>query len=98
MSAKRPATNQKATSHDGASRPRNDRSSTPSCAWQQTLLTAIAGDGQKTDRASNAINAAAARRRLLSIDIEPFSDHAQGCDDVIAVERGCDLVCVGACG
>src|SRR5258708_39156343 len=72
-----PARHQKATSHDGASRPRKERLSTLRIAWQQTSLTAITGAGQNTESASSAKNAAVATPRLVSIYIEPFYDQAQ---------------------
>src|SRR5436190_17709268 len=94
-SARSPAMHQKTTSHDGASRPRKERSSTVKCAWQQIVLTAVTGDGQKTDRISSATNAAEASPRLASIDIEPFSDHLKLIDMPIAAQRHLDLFRVG---
>src|SRR5712671_904090 len=87
---------QKATSQAGASRPRKERLSTVRWAWQQTSLISIAGAGQNTDSASRAMNAAAARRRLASIDIEPLSDHADGIDHLVAVQRWGDFAGVRA--
>src|SRR5262249_21172435 len=83
-SAKSPTRHQNATSHDADSRPRNERSSTPRDALQQRRLMETTGDGQKTESASSARNAVAARRLLPSIDIEPFSDHAHLVDLAVA--------------
>src|SRR6266550_1081812 len=97
-SAKNPTTNQKATSHAAASRPRKESSSTPSGALQQRRFTETIGDGQRTDNASSVTNAEAARRRLPSIDIEPFSDHPHLIDFAVARQRRRDLVRVCARG
>src|SRR3954471_19819189 len=97
-SRNRPAMHQKATSQAGASRPRNERLSTLRCAWQQSWLMSIAGAGQKTDSASNATNAAAARRRLASIDIAPLSDLTHGIDHPVAIQRWRDFAGVRARG
>src|SRR5437763_370070 len=88
---------QKAMSQAGASRPRNERLSTARWAWQQSWFTSSAAAGQKTDSASSALNAAPARRRLASIDIEPLSDHAHGIDHLVAVQRWSDFAGVRAC-
>src|SRR5207244_12285461 len=85
-SASTPARHRKATAQRGASRPRKERSSTPRRTWQQRRFTSTTGSGQKTERISSATNAAAARRRLASIDIEPLSDHLQLVDMTIAAE------------
>src|SRR2546430_13714085 len=87
---------QKAMSQAGASRPRKERLSTVRCAWQQSWLISIAGPGQKTESASRTTNAAAARRRLASIDIEPLSDHADRVDHLVAVQRRSDFAGVRA--
>src|SRR5258706_6205162 len=86
-----PVRHQNATSHDGASRPRKERSSTRRLAWQQMSLTAITGAGQNTERASSVRNAAEAMRRLASIDIKPFPDHAQRVDSTVSDQRWSDL-------
>src|SRR3954453_12727890 len=83
-------------SHEGASRPRKERSSMGSGAWQQTSLSETTGAGQSTDSSSRATNAVEARRRLVSIDIEPFPDHADRLDLAVTGQRRCDLVGVGA--
>src|SRR5439155_24804618 len=75
--AKSPATHQKAKSHAGDSRPRNDSSSIPRGALQQRRFTETIGDGHHTDSTSSAMNAKETVRRLASIDIEPLSDHPQ---------------------
>jgi hypothetical protein len=60
ISSNRPARHQKTTSHDGASRPRNDRSSTARSSFSQRRFDDTIGDGQKTDSSSSVTNAAAA--------------------------------------
>src|SRR5437867_9357602 len=89
---------QKTTSHAGDSRPRNESSSMPRGALQQRRLTATIGEGQKTDRISSAMKPADARRRLASIDIEPFSDHLDLIDAAITAQRVCDFGRVNAAG
>src|SRR5437588_7669919 len=92
------ATHQKATSQEGDSRPRNDSSSMPSEALQQSRFTETIGDGHQTDNTSNAMNAMDAARRLASIDIEPLSDHAHLIDLAIVTQRRRDLAGVRAAG
>src|SRR2546430_7804505 len=81
-----PARHQNATSHDGASRPRNERSSMAMAARQQSAFSDTTGAGQTTDSASSDTNAEEASRRLASIDIEPFSNHAEGVDLAVPSE------------
>src|SRR5258708_2100767 len=57
-----PARHQYTTSQLGASRPRNDSSSTPIAALQHNRLIDTTGVGHTTDSASNATNAADASR------------------------------------
>ena len=83
---------QNTTSQDGASRPRNERSSTVRCALQQIAFTPTTGAGQNTDKISSATNAAEAKARLASVDIEPFSDHLELIDMPVAAQRGIDLL------